>query len=399
MRHLLILLLLLAATWHPATAEDVPGVTDDQIRIGTIADLTGPAAFAGQETSAGARLYLQHINAQGGIHGRTIDLKVEDDGYSPPRTVAAFRKLVDRDRIFCFVGNTGTPTTTASFPFIEHARIPVVAPISFASTMHTPVKRYVFATDPSYDIQAWLIVQHILASEEGTALRLATLYQDDAMGRDGLKGLRQAAAHYGLSIVAEETYKSGAVDFSSQVLNLRRAEPTHVVFFTIYREAAAVLKEAQTTDWQPRFIGFSPAADDKIVELAGAAAAGYEALQSIDLQGTNPQIRQYHDLLQQYTPKRQARFYHAWGYWSAQILVEGLQRAGRHLTREKLVAALETFENWNQSVGPPLTYGPGLRGGHNVSAFIMRADLEQKKLVRISDDWIHFERPAEVASK
>ncbi|NKB69214.1 MAG: ABC transporter substrate-binding protein [Candidatus Latescibacteria bacterium] len=398
MRHLLTLILLLAATWYPAAAEDVAGVSDDQIRVGMIVGLTGPIPFAGQEASAGARLYLQHINAQGGVHGRTIDLRVEDDGYSPPRTVAAFRKLVDRDRIFCFVGNLGTPTTTALFPFAERERIPIVLPLSPGSIMHTPAKRYVFALDPSYDIQAWLIVQQILKSEEQAAPRLAILYQDDDFGHDGLKGLRQAATHYSLDIVAEESYKRGAIDFSAQTLNMRRAEPTHVVFFAAYRETAALLREAHTADWRPRFIGCTSTADNKLVELAGAAAAGYETLQSIDLQGTDPQMQQYRALLQKYNPGKRINLYHAYGFSTAQGLVEGLQRAGRDLSREKLVAALETFDRWDQSIGPPLTYGPGLRGGLNASAFMMRADVEQKKLVRASD-WFHFERPAEIAGK
>lgn len=398
MNKLLIVLALLFTGFSWSFAEEVPGVTDTAIRVGMITDLTGPLAFVGQEASAGARLYLDHINAGGGVHGRKIELIVEDDGYQPPRTIAAFRKLVDQDRVFCFAGNMGTSTTTATFPFIERERIPLIAPGTFASAMHTPPKQYLFAKDPSYNIQAWIIAKYILEVEKADAPRLAVLYQDDDYGQDGLRGLREAAEHYGLPIVAEESYKKGAVDFSTQVLNLRKADPTHVVLWAVYREAAAVLKEARMADWHPQFIGGLPVADDKTLELAGADAEGLLALQSIDLQSQDEPMKQYRELVSKYTPDHRLSFYHALGFESAQALVEGLERAGRELNRENLVEAMESFKEWNGSIGPPLTYGPGLRGGQNTSAFMVRADVANKTFVRATD-WIRFERPAQVAQK
>ena len=396
MRHptsvLILSAILLISASIPTPAEDVPGVTDAKILVGMITDLTGPLAAIGQESSAGARLYLKHINAQGGVHGRKIELIVEDDSYKPPRTISAFRKLVDRDRIFCFVGNMGTATTMATFRLLERERIPLIGPITGASTMHTPPKRYVFSASPSYDIQSWIILKYILEGEKATACRLTTLYQDDDAGHDGLKGLRQAAAHYGLPIVAEESYKRGAVDFSTQMLNLKREDPTHVILLSIYREAAALLKEARMADWRPRFIGWTPAADDKVVELAGEAAEGYMAIQISDLWGDGEEVKRYRKLMKESTPDHRPAFYHSLGFWVAQALVEALTRAGRNLTREKLVEALESFRGWDKSVGSPLTYGPGLRGGEDTAAFLARADIEQKRMVRATD-WISADIP------
>ena len=201
LRYALIALALSIAfsTGRPAAAEeDVPGVTDDRILVGMTNDLTGPLAFIGQQSSAGARLYLQHINEQGGVHGRRIELLVEDDGYQPARTVAAFRKLLDRDRVFCFVGNMGSSTTMATLPLVERERVPVVMPLNYNSRMSTPHKRYIFALDPNYPIQSWIMVKYIAEVEkkqgEAESPRLAVIYQDDDYGRDGLQGLRAAAA-------------------------------------------------------------------------------------------------------------------------------------------------------------------------------------------------------------
>ena len=385
----LLILVLWASGVH---GESVPGVTDDAIRVGLITDLTGPLAFIGQEESAGVRLYFRHINDNGGIHGRKLELRVEDDGYRPPRSIAAFRKLVERDRIFCFAGNLGTSTVTATLPLLERERIPLIAPLTLSSTMHTPTKRYVFAIDPSYDVQSWIIVKYILETGREASARLAVLYQDDDAGHDGLKGLRQAAAYHGLPIVAEESYKRGAVDFTTQVLNLQRADPTHVVLIAVYREAAAVLREARRTNWRPRFMGWTPAAVDKVVSLAGKAAEGYLAVQYVDFSDDGVEMGLYRQLLETHAPDRSPAMYHAFGFWIAEVLVEGLQRAGRDLTREGLVEALETLEGWDASLGPPLTYGPGLRGGRNTAAFLARADVKARRMVRATD-WIHFEMP------
>ncbi|MBT4136957.1 MAG: ABC transporter substrate-binding protein [Candidatus Latescibacteria bacterium] len=372
------------------------GVTDDKIKVGMIADLTGPIAFVGQEASSGVKLYLQHVNDLGGVHGRKIELIVEDDGYKPPRTVAAFRKLLDRDGVFCFAGNIGSSTTMATFPLIKRERVPLIGPGNFNSAMFTPAKRYVFALDPSYPTQSWIMLKYI--HQNAPAAKLAIIYQDDDMGLDGLRGFHEAAKHYNLPVVAEASYKRGAVDFSTQVLSLKQKDPTHVILVTVTREAPAILEKSHQLGWHPQFLAALPAADQRVVELAGEAAANFMGITFLDLSSPEPdkQTQRYLDLVHQYDPGRKLSLYHAYGVMLAQIFVEGLQRAGRDLTREKLVDAMETFNGWQDCLGPPVTYGPNVRGGSNTAAFLVKADVKNKTLVRATD-WIQFEKPQKIA--
>ena len=393
-----LLAILMTSVGTPALAEEVPGVTDDEIRVGMITDLTGPAAFLGQENSAGVHLYFRHINDQGGVHGRKLTLFVEDDGYQPPRSVAAFRKLVDRDRVFCFLLNMGSSCNLAVFPLIEREGIPLVGPACFNTAMHTPPKRYVFAPDPAYSIQAWIMVKYILDIEHAVSPRLAVLYQEDDYGHDGLKGLRDAAAYHELPIVAETSYKRGAVDLSTQVLNLQQSDATHVILWTFIRETAAVLRQAQQVGWHPQFIGGNPTADEKVVELAGSASQGYKAIQPLDYWSDNEKVRLYRHMIEKHDPGHRPGFFHAGGFASAQVLVEGLRRAGRGLTREKLVAAMESFRGWDEWMGPPVTYGPNLRGGKYTAAFIVQADTTEMRFVPATD-LIPFEMPERLARK
>ena len=182
----LALLFVTAACGSAPTG--TPGVTDETIRVGMTADLTGPLAFLGQEMSAGAKLYLQHVNDQGGVHGRKIELIVEDDGYQPPRTVAAYRKLVDLDQVFCLT-SLGTAPTMALRPIVEREHVPIVPAVTFASVVYTPPSRYVFGLDPSYRMTSWILLHYLVTSLEATDARIGVIYQDDDLGNDGLAGL------------------------------------------------------------------------------------------------------------------------------------------------------------------------------------------------------------------
>ena len=380
-------------------AKRVPGVTEDSIKVGVIADLSGPLAFYGKEQLEGMQLYINHVNNQGGVHGRKIVLLHEDDGYKPPRTIAAFRKLLDRDRVFCFVGNLGSATTMATFPLVKRAKVPLVCPLTFNSGMHTPFKKHVFPIGPSYDVQSWIMVKHILESSKEASPRIAVVYQDDEMGLDGLRGLRDAVEAYGIELVAEERYKREAIDFSSQVSNLKSKNPTHVILWTVYREAAAILKKAAQTGLKAQFIGGISISDPKVLELAGQDANHLQVVSAVDLWSGAPTqpVQTYLDLVNTHSPGRRITLLHSGGYLAAQVLVEGLERAGQDLSREKLVEALETFNQY-ENIGAPITYGPSTRGGTFEKAFILKALPDTLRFERITD-WITYEPKNELAKK
>jgi len=382
-----------AACGAPSEDGVTPGVTDDTIKLGMTADLTGPIAFLGQEISAGAKLYFDQVNRAGGVHGRKIELIVEDDGYQPPRSVAAYRKLVDRDGVFCFMGNLGTATVMAMRPMLERDKIPLVAPTSFASLTYTPPSRYLFGVDPSYRMTSWMLVEYIRDDLGAPDARIGVIYQDDDLGADALTGLHEAASHYGLDIVAEESHKRGAVEFGSQVLNLKKAGATHVLLWTILRESAAILEEAKSLEWSPEFIGWFGFADDRVVELAGDAAKNLHVLSLFDVNSDDASVKEYLEARERHQPDHRAGFYHAGGFSLAQVVVEALERSGRDVTRENLVEALETFDRWDDNAwGHPFTYGPNVRGGSAAKVFFAKADVEKGTLVRITPDRL-FEMP------
>ena len=276
---------------------------------------------------------------------------------------------------------------------LEDEGIPLLSPNGYSSALYTPPRRYVFPLPLAYQAQSWVMVARIADSPEAAEARLGVIYQDDDFGRDGLKGLRDAAAHFGLPIVAEEAHPRGIMDFSSTVLNMKRADPTHVILWTVLRETAAVVKEAHQLGWEPVFLGNHTAAGDQLVELAPEALRDVDALFVTPWDPMSPEMIPYLELLEKHAPDREPAYYHVAGFAQAQGLVEALERAGRNLTREKLVEALETFEGWDENLlGIPITYGPEERGGFDIEVYFAKADVEEGRLVRASDD-IYFRIP------
>ena len=126
-------------------SEDVQGVTDATIKIGLIADMTGPLASVTGILAPATRNYVRYLNEKGGIHGRKVEVVVEDDHYSIPVGIAAFKKLVFRDKVFVVMGPYHTASIKALFGQVEKYKIPNIAALPQPS-MVNPVKKYMFTT-------------------------------------------------------------------------------------------------------------------------------------------------------------------------------------------------------------------------------------------------------------
>ena len=186
------------------------GITHDQILVGSSLALGGHAGYLGTQTLHGATAYLNHVNDNGGIHGRKIKVIAYDDGYDPPLCVANTQKLIVQDKVFCLFGYVGTPTTVKIVPLVEDARIPVVGMFTGANALREPLKRYLINVRASYYQETGAAVKHLV--EKMKLSKIAVFYQYDAYGFDGLKGTEIALKPYGLVPVATGSYIRGTLD-------------------------------------------------------------------------------------------------------------------------------------------------------------------------------------------
>ena len=341
-----------------------PGVTDDEILVGNIQDLSGPMAYLGGELKHGAELYIRHVNESGGVYGRKIIMITEDHQYNPAMSLAAAKKLLDRDGVFCLFNVIGTATASALFNLVDEQGVPFIAPASNASSMSDPPKKYVFATDTPYDAQGRIMCNY-LAERGDQNIKVGIIYQDDEFGKDCMKGVKEGVASHGWEFVGAEPFQRGsAPSFGPHLTSLRNKGATHV-FLGLVLETVHVLRMAEAVGYSPQFLGFAPASDPRIAQKAGTAAEGFISnIYMIPPQHPeHPSAVLYRELLQKYDSEHQMGFYNFYGFAAAQVLVEGLHLAGADLTRDGLVEGMEKMKEFRGSPHPAITYGPGDRAG------------------------------------
>lgn len=364
-----------------------PGVMADTVRIGTFQALTGPAAPIGTEFTRGMRTYFAWVNDQGGVHGRKIELLVENDEFKPANTVALVRKLVEQDQVFAIVGGLGTPTSLAVLDYLVERGVPFVYQASGVSAFAFPPKRTVFAVQPNYTVEGRIIARY--AVETLGVRRLAILYENDDVGKEGLAGVEEYMKAKGLELAAAIPFSFTETAFAAHVLKLRQARADAVIIYGLQQPTVNLLKEIHRQGIDvPRFVSYITA-DLNLLKLAGEAAEGVMMTGWVPiLSPDDPDAAKYLETVARYNPdyKQTPSGFLAAGWVAAEVFVEGLRRAGRELTRERFVEAMETLHRWNGIIAKEITYGPGQRAGKTSLYFLK---VEGGNFVAISG-WVEM---------
>ncbi|NOY45174.1 MAG: ABC transporter substrate-binding protein [Deltaproteobacteria bacterium] len=340
----------------PAAAE--VGVTADRILIGTSQSFSGPLVFPGTEEIAGIEAYLEYVNQNGGIHGRKIEWKWYDDGYKPQDAVANMKRLVEQDQVFCILINQGTSPVMAVVPYLEQKKVPLMFPFQGSSRLHG--KKYVFTSFTYYDTQTQIVTRWLV--EKKGFKRIGIIYQDDAYGKFFLNTLKKELEAKGLKIAAAESVKRGATDVAPQVAKIAQAGLDACLLALVPGPGAQVLKEAAKIGLKKtKLISSGPLTDEKFLILSGGVGEGVWGLSlwPDPVRDDSPAMQEYRKILKKYRPGHEPNRYNLYGYFYTKLFCEGLKRAGKDLTREKLIQALESIQNWENGIIPPVSFGPG----------------------------------------
>ncbi|MBP5997065.1 MAG: ABC transporter substrate-binding protein [Azonexus sp.] len=354
-----------------ATAET--GVTDGSIVIGQSVPLSGPAQELGIEMQLGAKLYFDHINAQGGVNGRKIKLLTLDDGYEPDRATANTRQLIDKDDVFSLFGYVGTPTSLAALKVSNPAGVPFIGAFTGAEALRMPFNRLIFNIRASYGDETEKIVEQFTSLN---VKRIAVFYQNDAYGNAGLSGVEKAMAKRDLKLVATATVERNSSDVAAAVKTLIAAKPDMVVMVTTYKSTAAFINAMRAAGSAAQFYTVSFVGSRALANELGAAGAGVGISQVVPFpwSRTVPVVRDYQKLLAASGSGRDVSFTSLEGYIAARVFVEGLRRAGKELTRDKFISAMENLRNFDAG-GFAVNFTPGNHNGSNfVELTIIRKD-------------------------
>ncbi|MEW6265047.1 MAG: ABC transporter substrate-binding protein [Thermodesulfobacteriota bacterium] len=355
---LISILLLSAGPRVEAYENQEEGIFSNKVVIGASLPLSGTLASMGKSIVEGAEIYLAMVNEKGGINDRKIEVKWYDDEYKPDKCLANSKLLVEKDKVFAFMANMGTATQLAAYEYTSTKKIPMVGMLSIADTVTNPPREYLFALPAPQSAEAPAYVDYAITNLK--ANKFAILYQNDTWGQPAKDFTEKRLAKHGLKLVETQTFERLTTDLTSQVYKLKEANPDVVILYALGQQAAIFFKTAQKLGWSPVVFGAGGLNDPKTVELVGDIAEKklYCSSYYWPMDSDVPAIQEYVKRHRTMYPKSEVSTMALMGYSSAAVFCEALKNAGPEPNREKLIAALEKMKNFDQKIGPPITFEP-----------------------------------------
>ncbi len=321
----------------------VPGVTAKAILLGQSAAFSGPAAQLGIQMNIGTKAYLDYVNAQGGVYGRKIELKTRDDRYEATLCLDNTKKLIEEDKVFALISYVGTPTTGAAMPVITEAKVPLVGPFTGAELLRTPVNRYIFNVRASYYDETEKIVEQLVSTGN---TKIAVFYQDDSYGQAGLKGVEIAMGKRNMKIAALGKVERNTVKVEDAVKTINAAQPDGIVMISAYTSIAEFVRQMKKAGSTTQFYNVSFVGSKALADALKDEGYGVAISQVVPFPWSPSAriVKEYQAILAK-AGRTDFNFSSLEGFIVGKVMVEGLKRAGKDLTREKLIAALEKMNN------------------------------------------------------
>jgi branched-chain amino acid transport system substrate-binding protein len=325
-----------------------------QLRIGQPSGFTGSVAAGVKENTEGARLYIDAVNARGGVHDQKIELISVDDEFSPSRTVELARELITQQKVLALFLNRGTPHAQALLPLLAEHKVPLVGPSTGAMVLHQPVNPWVFNVRATYQREAAKAIEH-LATVGIT--RIAVLETDDSFGADSAAGARLGFERTGLQPVMQEKFPRDKPDFTELSRQVRTRDVQAVLVFGSAGNTANAVHALRAAGSRAQIVTLSNNASEGFIRLLGEHARGVIVSQVFpnERSVSYPLIKEARDLaaakgMDGVSPAMME------GFAAAKVLVEGLRRAGPSPTPNGLRDALEAMRNFDLG-GLSVSYG------------------------------------------
>jgi ABC-type branched-subunit amino acid transport system substrate-binding protein len=351
------------------SAAEVRGVTDTEVVVGITTVLSGPAALWGM-TGLGAKAWADHINAQGGIHGRKIKVILKDDGYNPAKAMANLRQM--KGKVFAVCALLGTAIVNASKDFFAENNIPLIG--AYGDTriwtrVSPKTLKYAFVTYPDYVDEGQYLTTW--AVKNLGSKKIAVFYQNDDYGKMGLAGVKKglAATAGRAKLVAAVPVEVTERALSTHALKLKESGADTLVMYILPTHGAIITKTMAKVGFSPKVLASFPLADAIMYKIAGPTWEGtYVGIPgNVDLPGSDPDATRVAEILVKYNPKLKASTFLAlFGAASMMQVAEGLQNAGPNLTPESMIAGMEKISDWKpENLGARISYGPDRHQGNN----------------------------------
>ncbi|MFZ2389775.1 MAG: ABC transporter substrate-binding protein [Polaromonas sp.] len=326
-----------------------------QILIGQTVGVTGTVAATVKESMAGARLYIDSVNARGGIRGEKIEIITLDDKFDVKLAEENTRILIEERKVLALFMNRGTPHTEAMIPLLAKYDIALIAPSTGAAVMHQPVKRQIFNVRSSYQREAQKAIEHL--TTVGIS-RIAVVHVDDSFGQDGLEGTLKGLSKAKLKPVAVLKFSRDKPEYTGIVSELIKTNTQTVIWIGSGTAVASGIKTLRAAGSAAQVVTLSNNASGGFIKLLGDASRGVIITQVLPYERSSSYafIKEAHDLARKQDDLELSPATLE-GFVAAKVLVESLRRASPKPTREKIIAALDGMHKFDLG-GLEVSYSP-----------------------------------------
>ena len=364
-----------------------PGITKDSIKLGGSYPFSGPAS-AYRAIGDGAKAYFAAVNEEGGVDGRKIEFITLDDAYEPPKAVQNARRLIEKDKVFALFNTLGSPNNAAIWDYVNEQKVPHLFVATGASAWGADIKSHPYTTgwQPDYQTEAQVYVDYL--KKEKPRAKVAALYQNDAFGKDLLKGFEEAAKGTDIKVVARESYEVTDPTVSSQMAKLADSGADTFINITTPKFSAQAIAGAAKLGWKPLHILNNVGASKSLV----LKPAGFKNAQGIvstayfkdpeDPQWRDdPAMKEYKAALEKHSPRSDPNDpFNVYGWAVADTMTEALKNM-KEPTRKALMDSVRSLDFNSEILLPGIEVKMGPDDGYPIEAMqIQRFEGENWKL-------------------
>lgn len=369
-------------------AQEQNGITDKSIKLGMFAPLSGNAMAYGFDVVNAARMWYDKVNREGGIHGRKIEIVLEDDRCNANDLVAAVKKLNEQDKVFMLNGGSCSAPVVAAREYVERSRIPMVMLNASGDGALYPPSKYIYgAFSISQRAAGGSMVA--FANQHLKGKKIGYVNHDDAYGAWNLEAAEFQAKSIGGVDLQVQSVNPNITDVTAPMLKLKAANPDVILLLTYARPAALLIKKAREMGiTKPIVLAVTGTADLKqLAENVGSA----DALKNFYVQDVladmpeGPKIKWVYDMYREAYPELAAKpgypqSYMPYGIAPAMAVVKALEAAGPEPTREKVLQALSTLKFDSKVMAGPIEFGPDDTAAQE-SAIFLKFDGKGQELI------------------
>jgi ABC-type branched-subunit amino acid transport system substrate-binding protein len=366
-----------------------PGISESKIVIGTVVPTKGALAEMGLAIKAVTKAYFDEVNSQGGIYNRRFEFKAVETADTPAETRGRVERFLQDEQVFAMTGAFTAGAEKELVALMQQREVPLIGPFTLYPQIGFPLNRQVFYLFSGLDGQARALFDFANRKQPGKISEIVIVSPQSEQHMMLIEAVKDEAKKDGRSTIETYLYKAAPLDVAGIVPKIQPKRADRILFLGTGDAARAFMKEAERLRWSPSMYLLSSSAGREVFDAPVSFNHKiFISFPTSPADQTEEGIKEFRALAEKYQLPSQHLVAQLSAFSAAKILVEGLKRAGKDVSREKLIAALESLNRFETGLTPVITYGLNRRIGAT-GAYVVAIDLEKKQFVPTSE-WINI---------